>query len=170
MRRPAAVALACFCAASCGAPLAPLPTDGSPRVLAYQQGGFVNYATDVRLAGDTVVLTSTHYGNAGPVVTVTRRVPSAEEWRGFWQAAREAGVRRWASRCVDNSAVDGGGFSFELAWADARRAGSYSNAYPTRAGGCSTSDYAAAQRFQQAVLGVAGVVVAQIDRGAVRAP
>lgn len=144
--------------AACGDATAPLPTEGAPRELAFEWGGFALVSYTVRLAGDTIIATSASDAlwPPPPRVDVARRVPSADEWRAFWSAVADAGVRRWAGACSDASVVDGAGFSFTLAWSDARRTGVYSNAYPTRAGTCrgSTDE---AKTFTAAVYKIAGI-------------
>ena len=164
MRRPvlsAVPALLCLtAAAACGDALAPIPADGPPRALAYSAGGYGGTQTTLRLAGDTVVLVTRDFARYWDS-TVVRHVPTAAAWRAFWEAVRDAGVRRWPAECTNPDVVDGGGFSFELAWADARRAGAYGNAYPTRQGRCRRDPTATdeARTFQAAMLAVAGVTV-----------
>ena len=144
-------ALLCL-AAACGTPLAPLPTAGAPRDLAYATFGFVPTLVAVRLAADTVVMTSQPVG--GGAATVTRRVPNAAEWEAFWHAVADARVRGWPGEC-SRAAVETAGFRYELAWAGARRSGTYTNAWPTEAGACSGEDLAAVSRFRTAVLALA---------------
>lgn len=163
MRRPppvAAAVLLCL-AAACGDALAPFPADGPPRALAYSAGGYGGTQTTLRLAGDTVVLVTRDFARYRDS-TVARQVPTAAEWRAFWRAVRDAGVRRWPAACTNPDVADGGGFSFELAWADARRAGAYGNAYPTRQGRCRRDPTATdeARTFHAAMLALAGVVPA----------
>jgi len=127
-----------------------------PRERSYTSKGFVRTTYDVRLASDTVVLTTRSSDRNGPTVTATRRVPTSDEWRAFWRAASDAGVRRWPAACEDASILDGGGFTFALAWADGRRSGDYVNSFPTQGGVCrgSTSE---ATTFVNAVHALAGV-------------
>jgi hypothetical protein len=125
--------------------------------LRYETYGFLAYTTEVRVVRDTVVLRRVGSGAADPVFADARRVPSAAEWREFWAAVRAAGVRSWPARCEQADVVDGGGFRFELAWADARRAGTYTNSAPLPGGRCSAGSYEAAGRFQRAVLLIAGL-------------
>jgi hypothetical protein len=164
-RLPFAAALAASFASAgaCGnatGPAAALPQAGAPRALAYSGGDFGGALTSVRMAGDTVVLVRRPFF-APADSAVRRRVPSAEEWRAFWEAADAAGVGRWPAACADPSVADGGGFAFELAWAGGRRAGTYSNAYPTREGGCRRDPQvtAAAATFQEALFAMAGIVI-----------
>lgn len=153
--RPFVAALAL--AAACGDATAPLPRDHAPTALHYSSGGFVGYSDDVVVVGDTVVWTrSEAISSRAPAMT--RRVPTADEWRAFWNAVRAAGVTRWPARCENADVADGGGFVFELAWDGERRTGSYSNAYPTRLGACSASSAADAGAFRTAVLGLAGAM------------
>jgi hypothetical protein len=145
--------LALLGVAACGNALAPLPSEGPPRLLRYRTFGFVPTLLDVRLDGEAVVLTSQPEGGGVPP-TVTRRVPSAAEWQTFWRAVDAAGVRRWRRTCRAVG-IETSGFEYELAWADARRAGSYTNAWPTVAGGCSVNGGVAADVFRAAVLTIA---------------
>lgn len=117
---------------------------------------------DVHLAGDTVVLVSVTYSQSNasaPAVAITRRVPAADEWRAFWRTVGAVGVRRWPASCDNTGVADGGGYTFALAWSDARRTGVYSGAYPTADGTCSTdtSRSGDAAGFQNAVYTIAGV-------------
>ncbi|GJG87170.1 hypothetical protein tb265_23510 [Gemmatimonadetes bacterium T265] len=158
--RVSALALACLAGAACGDATAPLPTEGPPRELTYSTGGFAITLYNVRLAGDTVVFTSTtSRSGPEPIVLVTRRVPRAEEWRTFWRTVRDAGVSRWPGECYDHGATDGGTLDFVLAWDGTRRTGHYYAAFPSRDGTCANGDGAsgAAASFRQAVFGLADV-------------
>lgn len=152
-------ALAAVVLAACGDATAPLPTDGPPSELSYSTGGFVLTTYDVRLAGDTVVLTSATAANGAPALTTTRRVPSAAEWRAFWQTVRDVGVARWPAQCTDNSMADGGTVRFTLAWGGTRRTGTYYAAYPRGNGTCVNGydESSGAVRFQTAVFTLTGV-------------
>jgi len=163
--RPRVVA-ALLLAAACGDPLAPLPTAEPPDELAYVDGGFAAEYRRVRLAGDTIVLTTRAYGPQGSIDSETRRVPSAEEWRAFWRAVGEAGVRRWPGACRSDPLYDGPTIQFTLAWSGERRSGHYFESRPTAAGRCSRTDRTAVDRFGAPVLRVAEGSVLQ----AVRAP
>jgi hypothetical protein len=174
MRRLAPAAVLCLVAAAgCGDPLAPLPADGAPQEFVFRTEGFLAYSTTARVAGDTLQVRTVGQLPRGVVDTTTRRVPSAAEWRAFWDAVRAAGVARWPAKCGDNGERDGGGFSFVLAWADTRRSGQYINAAPTAAGGCSEADYAAAERFLGAVRALTGpspFAAVRAGRGGAPAP
>ncbi|MGH7482367.1 MAG: hypothetical protein ACRELV_09445 [Longimicrobiales bacterium] len=63
-----------------------------------------------------------------------RVVPSATEWRAFWAATEEAGVRHWRRRYVSEGIVDGGGWDLELVAGGASIVSSGSNAYPDQFG------------------------------------
>ncbi len=143
---------------ACGDATAPLPSSGVPREFRVSSvGGFVASASDVRLVGDTLVYVVARYTRGGIDSTVTRRVPTADDWRAFWRAADGAGVRRWAGECSRSDIADAGGFSFTLAWDGGRRTGSYVGAFPTRDGTCADGYTAEAQAFSDAVDQLLGV-------------
>ncbi len=156
------LAALCATAAACAGDgaTAPRSDEGVPRALVYRESWIWVSNREVRLAGDTVVVTSYSpgTGGAGQPPVATRRVPTAGEWRAFWRAVDGAGVRGWPAACRNTTFLDGGGFSFELGWSSGRRAGAYTNAYPTRAGDCTRdgASTAAADAFRAAVLALGG--------------
>ncbi len=121
--------------ASCDDPTGPLPREGAPRELKYTVGGFAVGTAQVELRGDTVVLVRRPW-DAGPGTPVdsVRTVPTAEAWRDFWEAARDAGVPRWRARYMAEGIVDGGGWSLRIVAPGAKVDSNGSNAYPDRHG------------------------------------
>jgi hypothetical protein len=127
--------LAAALLASCDDPTGPLPREGAPRELRYSVGGFGVGSAQVELRGDTVVLVRTPW-DAGPGTRSdsVRTVPTAEAWRSFWEAAADAGVRRWRARYNAEGVVDGSGWSLRIVAPGSKIESNGSNAYPDRHG------------------------------------
>jgi hypothetical protein len=133
--RSLALAAALAALAGCDNPAAPFPDEGPARVLVFSGGGFGTGAHRVEARGDTVVLTRIPWeGLPGGRPDSVRTVPTAAAWRAFWDAADQAGVRRWESRYRAENIVDGYGWSLDLAAGGSRVRSTGSNAYPDRRG------------------------------------
>jgi hypothetical protein len=131
----APVILAAALLTSCDDPTGPLPREGAPQELRYAVGGFAVGSAQVELRGDTVVLVRKPWdARPGTPIDSVRTVPTAEAWRDFWEAAREAGVRRWRARYVAEGIVDGSGWSLRIVAPGTRVESNGSNAYPDRHG------------------------------------
>lgn len=130
----AALAGAGLAAAGCEDTVAPLPREGVPDALRFSLSGYGMGSAGVELRGDTVVYRRVPWdGGNPPTVDSVRVVPTAEAWRAFWDAADEAGVRRWRLRYTSD-AIDGVGWTLSLD-ADGRRIlSSGVNAFPDRDG------------------------------------
>lgn len=116
---------------SCGEALAPLPREGAPEALEFSIGEFATGSNHWELRADTLVFRTIAPDGE---VDSARRVPTAEDWRAFWAAAREAGVRRWAGRYEAEGVVDGVGWSLGLSAGGVRVEAVGSSAYPDREG------------------------------------
>lgn len=124
--------------AACDDTVAPrLATEGPPRALRAEYGGFGYGTKAVVLRGDTLVVTRRQWAERDSAVTRTL-VPDAAAWRAFWASAAEARVTRWPRRCLNALIADGGGLSLELGLAGGTIAGTYTNASPRANGGCTT--------------------------------
>ena len=150
--------LAAALLASCDDPTGPLPREGAPRELEYTVGGFAVGTALVELHGDTVVLVRIPWdARPGTRPDSVRTVPTAEAWRDFWEAARDAGVRRWRARYNAEGVVDGSGWSLRIVAPGAKVESNGSNAYPDRHGleheNEVTSDFRA---FEAAIEALAG--------------
>jgi hypothetical protein len=129
------VVLAGVLLASCDDPTGPLPREGAPRELEYTVGGFAVGSANVALRGDTVVLVRMPWGaRPGTPPDSVRTVPTAEAWRDFWEAASDAGVRRWRERYNAEGVVDGSGWNLRIVAPGSRIESNGSNAYPDRHG------------------------------------
>ena len=154
----APVILAAALLTSCDDPTGPLPSEGAPREFRYSVGGFAVGSATVELRGDTVVLVRTPWeGLSGTRPDSIRTVPTAEAWRDFWEAAADAGVRRWRSRYEAAGIVDGGGWSLRIVAPGSKVESTGSNAYPDRHGleheGEAPSEFRA---FEAAIATLAG--------------
>lgn len=112
----------------------PLPREGAPDALRFSIGGFATDSREIEVRGDTVVYRRTSWDGRAPGVDSVRVVPTADAWRAFWDAADDAGVRRWRARYLAEGVVDGAGWTLSLV-VDGRELHSVgSNAYPDHRG------------------------------------
>jgi hypothetical protein len=124
----------CVGAIGCADIAGPLPREGPPDEFELSIGGFGTASRNYEVRGDTLVYTLLPWsGGPGEATIVTRRL-SDTEWAAFWDAARQAGLRRWRSRYVAEGVVDGTGWSLRLRAGDTRIESTGSNAYPDRLG------------------------------------
>lgn len=124
--------------ASCAEIIAPQPlrVEGRPDGLEFALGGFGAATSTVSLRSDTIVAWRRAFdGQPGAPVDSVKTVPTAEEWRTFWDAAERAGVHRWHSRYVAEGVVDGSGWSLRIVAGGRVLQSMGSNAYPDRLGG-----------------------------------
>jgi hypothetical protein len=130
-RAPLAAALA---VAACSDVFSPLPREGVPDAFEFSRGAYGSGSHGVEVRGDTVVYRRVPWEGDEPfTIDSVRVVPTAEAWRAFWDAADEAGVRRWRRQYTAN-VIDGAGYSLRIV-ADGREIESHgSNAYPDRLG------------------------------------
>lgn len=130
----AVLAVAALAVAGCEDAVAPLPRDGVPDVLRFSMTGYGTGSAGVELRGDTVVYQRVPWNGDAPVAADSVRVvPTAEAWRAFWDAADEAGVRRWRLRYASD-AIDGVGWNLSLEVDGRRILSSGVNAFPDREG------------------------------------
>ncbi len=112
-----------------------LPEEGPPDELVFSFGGFGVGSTLIELHGDSVVITRVPWDNL-PSIPRQRvsRVPSPDEWRAFWDAARRAGVHRWRHDYVAEGVMDGAGWDLRIVSDGRTIESSGSNAYPDEFG------------------------------------
>jgi hypothetical protein len=135
LSRAIPVVLAAALLTSCDDPTGPLPREGAPREFEYSVGGFAVGSGRVEVRGDTVVLVRMPWdARSGSRPDSIRTVPSPEAWRAFWEAAADAGVRRWRPRYIAENVVDGSGWSLRIVAPGAKVESTGSNAYPDRHG------------------------------------
>lgn len=128
--RTLAVAIAASIAIvpACDEPTAPLPRGGPPTALELTiVGGFAAESRVVELRGDTIVLRRSW---SGVGIDSARRVPTAEDWREFWEAARAAGIPLWRAEYVAEHIMDGMAWGLTLDVGGRRIRSSGANAYP----------------------------------------
>ncbi|HEX6909190.1 MAG TPA: hypothetical protein VF142_02295 [Longimicrobium sp.] len=131
----AALAAVALAAAACeGDAMGPLPREGAPDALRFSIGGFAVDVREIELRGDTVVYRRTSWGGPGETVDSVRVVPTADAWRAFWEAADDAGVRRWRTRYLAEDVVDGSGWTLSLVADGLQLHSAGSNAYPDHRG------------------------------------
>ena len=140
--RPPRAALALLLLAGCGegslfAGPPALPTDGPPTALEVRLDGFGYGAHLVTLVGGDTLLVERRPEWRIDSAGITRVVPTAAQWRAFWDAADRAGVARWPRSCVNARIADGAGYTVTIGTASERRleAGGM-NAYPRADGRC----------------------------------
>jgi hypothetical protein len=122
--------------AACDDPTLSLPREGAPEELRFSYSAFFGPSQSVELRKDTLVLRRAGWSDGinPPAVDSVRVVPTAEEWRGFWDAVEETGVGRWRRRYVAENIADGLGWQLRLRVAGGRVESEGSNAYPDRSG------------------------------------
>ncbi|HEX6747545.1 MAG TPA: hypothetical protein VF092_09680 [Longimicrobium sp.] len=131
----AALFVAALAIAGCRDLTGALPEEGPPDELVFSFGGFGVGSTTIELHGDSVVITHTPTDFL-PTVPPPRvsRVPSPDEWRAFWDAARRAGVHRWRHEYRAEGVVDGSGWDLRIVSDGRTLESSGSNAYPDQLG------------------------------------
>ncbi len=123
-------------ALGCDDPMLALPREGAPEELRFSYGAYGGPSLAVELRKDTVVLRRGAWpdGNTPPAIDSVRVVPTADEWRGFWDAVEEAGVERWRRRYRAENIADGVGWQLRLRADGGTLESGGSNAYPDRSG------------------------------------
>jgi hypothetical protein len=156
---PAAALLLLSATLACEDTLLPLPDATPPDALEFTTAGFgaSTYVFEVR--GDTVVARQGGWGSPAPVDSI-RHVPTAEEWRAFWDAVDEAGVRRWGVY-RNEDVVDGGGYTLRIEHDGVVLESSGSNAWPDQRGREHEEVTEAYNRFRHALDVLVGRLVAQ---------
>ena len=117
--------------AGCGDPTAPLPREGAPDELHFTYGGFGMAGVTIEARGGTVAMWRRSWDSpAGGAIDTVRSSPTADAWREFWIAAKQAGVHRWRSRYVADGVIDGNGWTLRLVAGGFALESMGSNAYP----------------------------------------
>ncbi|HEU4883759.1 MAG TPA: hypothetical protein VFT45_15985 [Longimicrobium sp.] len=121
--------------AACSDATGPLPREGAPDELKFTFSSFGSGVTIVELDDEGVAVTRIPWGyvTGMPIVPV-RVVPTAAAWAEFWEAAEQAGLRRWRSEYLAEGVVDGAGWGLRIVTDDAVIDSHGSNAYPDRRG------------------------------------
>lgn len=126
---------------ACDSPTAPrFPVDEPPTAFEVDVDGYGYGLYRVTLRGDTLLVERRPDFSLAPQFT-TRVVPTRADWRAFWRAADDAGVRSWPHRCIDESVVDGGGYGVEITYAGGRVQSAGANSYPRANGHCDSLSY-----------------------------
>jgi len=133
----AALAGISIAAAACeDSPVVPLPVEGAPDALEFSVSAFEGPGSRVvQMRGDTVVFRRITTQGAKVSIDSVRVVPTADDWRRFWAAAEEAGVRSWRLHYRAEGIVDGLGWGLRLEADGETIESEGSNAFPDRSGG-----------------------------------
>ena len=117
-------------------PVVPLPVEGAPDALLFSVSAFEGSGGRVvQMRGDTVVFRRiTSHGSSVSIDSV-RVVPTSDDWRRFWAAAEEAGVRNWRPHYLAEGIVDGMGWGLRLEAEGEIFESEGSNAFPDSFGG-----------------------------------
>lgn len=122
--------------------------DRAPDEFRFSIGGYGVGSWTWETRGDTLVFQRIPWEIEGPQdIDSVRVVPTAEEWRGFWRAVDQGGVRRWRGSYEAPEIADGAGWGLRLTDEGLRVRSQGSNAYPNRWGipqkGEQTADFRA---------------------------